>query len=528
MTSEGKRKTPPDNRKDDKGNRLLKDSDSPEEELGRCPIHDKPLEQIPAFVASDTDAVEGETFLGCVECVLSRQNRESNEKINVEFLKKNPLIQTFTPEISKNTNVPEFVARASLEFLIAFALKDCFFRTNKGRVRGNVAFRHVGESGHDKSTIFNWMRYSIIPKAFSDFDYYVVGSGTVKGFSKHFERDRKKHGDRQIPILLMKDEDNSLYEDSRSNKINDVFQGFSNLYNGFAPSNTTVTNDHVNEKRVYCCMWTNGTPSSLDREGEERWTQGFGWRQLILLDRNRVQELPITSKSLSDMEAMNAKIITALKEIKKIRRAETTPEFEELLNKYYRDELRKKNEIEAKGEEIRLTLEWAEVEATTKIPEHLIKLSMISAASRGNIDEQGTLILDVKDMEYAVEQFWDYVSKNIQFFTLWTQKRTTANISANIEKISQIMKALKDEGHSFDLEYNKEEDAWIVIEDKGGWIKHSALLKRSKLPATGYNSFESVIDTMIEREEIQKRTGRIYKTVQAGRIPLDVTFYRFK
>ena len=80
------------------------------------------------------------------------------------------------------------------------------------------------------------------------------------------------------------------------------------------------------------------------------------------------------------------------------------------------------------------------------------------------------------------------------------------------------------------LKYHKEEDFWKATPGpEGRWVKHSTLLRFSHMDAHGYGSFETVIDTMIEREEVMKREGRYYYKDSNGKETYrDTIFYSLK
>lgn len=504
-----------------------KDMEDPKNQ--KCQIHGTEFMEIPKELADAPDDVEGTTFYGCQSCIAKKQ-----ESFMKEPDYKPGIIERHIDTLVRSKNVPRFIGIASFEFLIGSALKNCYFRDNKGRVLSNEHYRHVAGSGHDKTTIFKWMEDEIIPQAFKDiYDYYIVESGTVKGFSKFLERDFKKHGERRIPLFFMKDEDNANYMDNHGNVYNDVFQGYSRMYNGELPSNTTMTHDHIKKKKVFVPGWSAGTPSSLDMESRERWEQGYGFRQIILLDTEPIGKHEITDSDLPDIDEMNKDIIQTLREMTRIRKARMTEDFKDLLNKYHFEVNDKKNSVEANGEQDKFTLPWIEVEVQTKLPEHLIKLSMVYAANRKNIDNDGFLVLDIEDIEIAKRQFDFYVAMNVKFFKLWLEKRSTKDISDNIQRITQFIKERKE---GYDIKFYKpdvqNEDGYWVAEksNTGEWARHYEILKRSKLPSQGgFMSFETVISTMIDREELIKREAKVYFTDgNKKRNSVIADFYRLK
>ena len=494
-----------------------------------CEIHNIHMTDIEKQYARDPDAVEGDTFVACVLCVeqylAELDTPDQVQKainINRDKMQENPLNLTYIPGIierlsgplSENTNVPKFIAEAALEFLIGTALYNVHFSTLKGRVRANEWYRHMAESGHDKTTIYNYLRYQVIPEAFRAYDYYVVGAGTVKGYSSMLEKDFKKHGERIIPVFFMKDEDNELYIDDRGNKYNKVFQGYSNMYNGIFPSGTTITNGDVSEKKAFVIGWTNGTPSSISDESPERFTQGFGWRQLILMDESPISKHPLigdVNDYNPEIPSFHSGLIDALKQMQKIRFARVTEAFKTRLTELYHEMIDYKNEMEKDGSLKEMTLEWVKVESRTKVPEHIIKLAMIHAASRRSIDGEGFLVMDIPDFEYARRKFEFYAEMTVKFYKLWITKKRSRDIDLNLKKLIQVYQDAKYRARMESEKDEKGEMRYTVVPDpEGSWVSHSYLLKRTKFNAGyGPEGMDTIVQTLKERHELFEREAWI-------------------
>ena len=87
-------------------------------------------------------------------------------------------ISIYAPFISDRYSTPLFVGEAACEFLISSALKNAGYATNKGRVLSNLAFRHLAETGHNKSPLFKYLSLIVIPEAFESYEYHKIGRGT--------------------------------------------------------------------------------------------------------------------------------------------------------------------------------------------------------------------------------------------------------------------------------------------------------------------------------------------------------------
>ena len=104
------------------------------------------------------------------------------------------------------------------------------------------------------------------------------------------------------------------------------------------------------------------------------------------------------------------------------------------------------------------------------------------------------------------------------------------------KKISNHIRRLCDIGKSYRVDFIDQKDdsySLAVPDKKGTWVKHSDLLRQSHMKAGGLRSFEEVITTLIERDELIKRECKIYVTSTTKdkkpiRTLINATFYRVK
>ena len=449
------------------------------------------------------------------------QDSPFKKSINKPKPSDRDFIGKYSRFLMESKSVPLFVAEASCEFLISIALYHANYVDGKGRVLSNEAYRHIADSGHNKSPLYKFMADEIIPKAFGDYNYYMVGRGTSRGITSMVSRE--KDG-RRIPIIFMKDEDSVLYKSDNYNK--DIFEGYSDLYDGNIPSNTTNVNGHQIHKKCVASYWSTGTPISIKYVEPDFFEQGWAWRLLPLMDDSPIPENPLTDRNLEGLEGMTNEMVSDLRELTKIGAVKSTPEFMEALNEYYMAIIREKNQTESKKMEIgTLSEEWIQTESKTKAPEHLIKLSMIHSASRWNV-ENGTLTMDLEDFNYALKKFEFYRSQMIKFFNAWINKREPINFTEKTERILQLIRSEKERYSVKLVEKAKKvitkdgreietDPIWDATPDsKGKYVRRSKVLHDSHLPVSGWNGFDALIDTLVGAEKVTVVEAQIKHTIR--------------
>lgn len=472
----------------------------------------------------------------CDECEYERQMEQYNISDQpadvakaIEEFKESPykkpinkptdkdFIGKYSKFISETMSVPLPVAQASCEFLISIALYDVKYVNTKGRVLSNEAYRHIAESGHSKSPLFKFLSNEVIPYAFSGYNYYMIGRGTSRGFTSMVQRE--KNNDR-IHIIFMKDEDSVLYKADTHNK--DMFEGYSDLFDGNIPSNTTNANGHQTQRKCVASYWSTGTPISMKYIDADFFEQGWAWRLLPIMDDSPIPELDIVDMNLIKVTEMTTSIIRDLGEMTKIGAVESTQEFMDALNHYYNAIVKEKNDVESRINDIgTLSMEWVQTESKTKAPEHIIKLAMIRSASRWNIDN-GTVIMDIEDFNYAVGQFEFYRSQMLKFFSEWIDKRESVGFTEQSQRILQIIRSEKER---YNLKLIQQADIgkdgreipeiWDAIPDpKGKWVKRSHVLQRIHLNSEGYNGFNSLIDTLVATEQVSAKDAKLVNTTK--------------
>jgi hypothetical protein len=262
---------------------------------------------------------------------------------------------------------------------------------------------------------------------------------------------------------------------------------------------------------------------------EDFWDIGLGNRMFFLrYSISEVKPIPMSMKSKEFYE----EITTDLELMKKIKSAKFSDEVWNRYNEYQMSVMKGIQKAETDIESSVDSNNFSVV-SRVKIPIHVLKLAIVFSASRFNVDDSGILHVELVDMERAIEEIETYHANMVYIHTIWenqsAQRLKHESIEIVANKIFNHMTRILESGKGVDLTYSKEDDCWIADESvKGKWVRHSMLLKNSHMKAKGLKSFDEVVTTLMEREEIQQRTGRIYKKSNGTRIPSDIIFYRLK
>ena len=82
-------------------------------------------------------------------------------------------------------------------------------------------------------------------------------------------------------------------------------------------------------------------------------------------------------------------------------------------------------------------------------------------------------------------------------------------------------------GNTYSLEFRKEGGTTLANPDpKGKWVKHSDLLRQSHMKAQGHNSFDEVITTLVERDEMAMRECKVYVKGSKTQVLTTAIFYK--
>lgn len=493
--------------------------------------HEESLEQYRKKMerASDVDAAN--LMEGYQEMLESSSPPvEDREKFIVERKREYDFIDKYSVILSEKTDAPLDVCRAMAQFDISVALNTLYFANGKGRIRPNLGFIWLAPSGSNKTPLYDWGITKLHEQLFSGWGYYHfqrVGGRALISSMSHIKVADLKEG--RVPALITLDEASTLAKDSNADGLSDTFEAFAQAYDGQLSSSNTIVRKHEQPYPCYSPIWFQGTPIFLKYVNEDFWDIGLGNRMFFL--RYSISEIKPIPKS-SESKVFYEEITADLELMKKIRSARFTDEAWNRYNEYQMNVMKDIQKVQTDIESSVDSNNFATV-SRVKIPIHVLKLAIIFAASRFCIDDAGILRIDLVDMEKAIEEIETYHRNMVYIHTIWenqsAQRLKHESIEIMANKIFNHFKHLSDTGNGFDLVYSKEDDAWIATEStEGRWIKHSLLLKYSHMKAKGMKSFEEVITTLLEREEIDQRTGRIFRKNGDRKISLDLVFYSLR
>ena len=101
------------------------------------------------------------------------------------------------------------------------------------------------------------------------------------------------------------------------------------------------------------------------------------------------------------------------------------------------------------------------------------------------------------------------------------------DITSLIEKIKKGYSRLIKNQKTYSLEFKKDDDSTLATPDPSGmWVKHSDLLRQSHMKAQGHNSFQEVITTLVERDEMAKRECKVYVKGTKTKVLTVAMFYK--
>ena len=479
--------------------------------------------------ASDVDVAE---IIGEYNEAIASGSPPRVEGENLQIVRKREydFIEKYSAVFSEKTNAPLDVCKAMAEFDISAALNTLYFADGMGRIRPNLGFIWLAPSGSYKTPLYEWGITKLHDKLFSEWGYYHfqrIGGRALISSMSHIKVEELKEG--RVPALITLDEASTLAKDSNADGLSDTFEAFAQAYDGQLASSNTIIRKHEQPHPCYSPIWFQGTPIFLKYVNEDFWDIGLGNRMFFLrYSISEVKPIPMSMKSKEFYE----EITTDLELMKKIKSAKFS---DEVWNRYNEYQMSVMKGIQKAETDIESSIDSNNfsVVSRVKIPIHVLKLAIVFSASRFNVDDSGILHVELVDMERAIEEIETYHANMVYIHTIWenqsAQRLKHESIEIVANKIFNHMTRILESGKGVDLTYSKEDDCWVADESvKGKWVRHSMLLKNSHMKAKGLKSFEEVVTTLMEREEIQQRTGRIYKKSNGTRIPSDVIFYRLK
>ena len=511
------------------------DDDGTEIEYPECAncIEDSRIEYREKIeTASDVDAPE---LIDEYEKIIEKSHiNESKEKKPEHSYN---VIDKYSEKLHDIIGAPKEACKAIVQWDISVALHRLFFADGKGRVLPNLGFMWIAPSGADKTPIYNWGVMNLQEKLFSKWKYIhynrVGGKALITSMSK-IKSEEISYG--RILTLITQDEVSTLAKESNSDGLSDVFEAFAQAYDGQLSSSTTVIRQSEIPKPSYSPMWFQGTPTFLKYVNEDFWDIGLGNR--IFFVKYTTSDVRAISKTLHAKEFYE-EFISDLEKLNKIEKADFSDEAWELYNDY---QMKIMKDVQSVQIDLESSVDTYNFEVTSKVkyPIQIIKMALIISASRFNYDSSLILRVEKKDVEEAIKEVEAYHDNMIYIHSIWetqsAQRLRHESVEILAKKISNHIKRLCTIGKSYRLDWidQKDDSYSLAVPDNAGlWVKHSDLLKQSHMKASGLRSFEEVITTLIERDELIKKECKIYVTTKLrngnkNRTLTVATFYKSK
>ena len=150
----------------------------------------------------------------------------------------------------------------------------------------------------------------------------------------------------------------------------------------------------------------------------------------------------------------------------------------------------------------------------SKFPLKVLKYSIIYASSRMNFTDSGLVYVDVEDLDNAIRDVEEYHKNMLLVYRQWQSMNQKFDITNLIEKLKKAYKTIAkkaEKSYRVDWIDQKEDSYSLAVPDKDGtWVKHSDLLRQSHMKAGGYGSFDEIMTTLVERDELIKRECKVY------------------
>lgn len=473
--------------------------------------------------ASDVDAPElideYEKLIGKSQS--KEEKREHTETYNI--------IGKYSNKLHEIIGAPYEACKAIVQFDVSVALHRLFFADGKGRVLPNLGFMWLAPSGADKTPIYNWGIMNLQEKLFSQWKYIhynrVGGKALISSISK-IKPDNMSYG--RVLSLITQDEVSTLAKESNSDGLSDVFEAFAQAYDGQLSSSTTVLRQSEIPRPCYSPMWFQGTPTFLKYVNEDFWDIGLGNR--IFFVKYQSSEVRSISKTLHAKEFYDD-FIKDLEKLNGIEKADFEDDAWELYNEY---QMKVMKDVQSVQIDLETSVSTTNFDITSKVkyPLQIIKMAIVISASNFDFDSSGILTVRKKDVEEAIKEVESYHDNMVYIHTIWetqsAQRLKHESVEMLAKKIFNHIQRLKTMGKGYKVEYVKESDYFLATpHPDGSLVKHSDLLKYSHMKATGLRSFEEIIDTLVDREELIKKECKVYTTSKT-RTLINAFFYKIR
>ena len=506
-------------------------TDTPEE----CSIHHIPLTCVKESVGYlDDEGYQVDTEIencSCYECEMDTlhnkvmdnpndtESRNKMEKILTSDPKKQAMltrdttiIDTYGPMIAKAAKVDPDVGEAMAISMVSSQLSQVYAEDEIGQIRPNIGILWIGPSGIGKSpALDNGI------KAHMEF----LQDGTEHGFVKIFDKTTgpgmtrslaQLKKDKRHNVMVTWDEVSTFAKLAANRSTSDLMESINNAYDGYLPGSNTGTDGERNGSNVYFLFIGFGTPVFLKYINEDFWDVGLGTRLDIL--PYKPSKRGYIQKTRDDVRKFNADFEAELVQLRDIKNVVWKDDMWTQYNAW-------KDGIETEVQTCQLSLSDAleddnfPIVSKAKFNHKVLKYAIVFAAGRFNFTQSGILYVEIQDLERAIAYLEKCHKNLIELHDAWQN----INLKKALEgKDKKILGYIEESKNKVALKYSMESHAWLIDkdapEDKRKWVKHSEILKKSHLPATGYRSFQSVVETLTERHQITPRNADVIKEVK--------------
>ena len=445
------------------------------------------------------------------------------------------IIEKYSGRFTNNSDTPLSVAKAYVQSAISSQLCRIVAEDSRGRVLPNLGFMWIGPSGIGKTPALEAI-ITPVEKLLRDgsiYSYEKIYNRVTGEFLIHSIAHIK--GEKRHNIALIWDEVSTLAKSAYNRSTSSLFETLNALYDGRLPGSGSVSRGDDGASNVYAGIFVmSGTPIFLKYIDEDFWNIGIGTR----LDFLPYESLP-PSDILPDPKEGHRiadEFIADLLKLRRIAKIEWLPEMWQKYNEYQKKII---SEVRMVQEDLDSSLiqENFEVISRSKFPLKILKYSIIYASSRMNFTDSGLLYVDVEDLDNAIRDVEEYHKNMLLVYRQWQSMNQKFDITNLIEKLKKAYKTIAkraEKSYRVDWIDQKEDSYSLAVPDKDGtWVKHSDLLRQSHMKATGYGSFDEVITTLVERDELIKRECKVYavgKKRDGGktRTLTEAIFYKLK
>lgn len=447
----------------------------------------------------------------------AKEKAKTAEKIEIgtmpkiDKIKNYDFIEKYSSIFGEYTNAPLEACIAMVEFDISVSLCRLRYSNGRGELSPNLGFVWLAPSGSYKTPLYDWgitypYKYMFNHLGYKHFKR-IGGRSLISAIANLKEEDLV---DKRALAMITLDEASTLAKDSNADGLSDTFEAFAQAYDGQLASSHTIQRKSEYPHQSYSPIWFQGTPVFLKYINEDFWDIGLGNRMFFVpYSKAEIKPIPevLESKKIYEEFFDDINLFSELR-IALFNK----PAFQ----KYSEYEMSVRQEIQKVQTDLESAIDSNNfaIVSKVKIPSHMIKLSIIFAASRFNIKDD-VLWVDAEDVERAIKEVEKYHANLVYVHKIWenqsAQRLKHESIEVLANKIFNHIKHLYNNGNGYKIVYSniEELEGYVATDGEGKWVKHSDLLKNSHMKAKGPKSFDEIMTTLVERNQIFRREAFI-------------------